>query len=43
MVRKTGVQFQVESYHSKMLLDSALPNSLHYKIRIKGKVEQSRE
>ena len=27
----------------KMVLDSALPNTQHYKVRIKGKVEQSRE
>ena len=28
---------------SKMLLDAALLNNQHYKVRIKGKVEQSRE
>ena len=27
----------------KMLLEASLRNSLHYKVRIKGKVEQSRE
>ena len=27
----------------KMVLDTALLNSEHYKVRIKGKVEQSRE
>ena len=27
----------------KMVLDAALLNTLHYKVRIKGKVEQSRE
>ena len=27
----------------KMVLDSALLNTRHYKIRIKGKVEQTRE
>ena len=27
----------------KMALDAALPNTQHYKVRIKGKVEQSRE
>ena len=27
----------------KMLLDAALLNTQHYKVRIKGKVEQSRE
>ena len=26
-----------------MVLDAALLNTLHYKVRIKGKVEQSRE
>ena len=28
---------------SKMVLDAALHNTQHYKVRIKGKVEQSRE
>ena len=28
---------------SKMLLDAALLSTQHYKVRIKGKVEQSRE
>ena len=28
---------------SKMVLDVALPNTQHYKVRIKGKVEKSRE
>ena len=27
----------------KMVLDSSLPNTQHYKERIKGKVEKSRE
>ena len=27
----------------KMVLDASLPNTQHYKVRIKGKVEQSRE
>ena len=27
----------------KMVRDTALLNTLHYKVRIKGKVEQSRE
>ena len=35
MVRETGVQ--------KMVLGAALLNTQHYKVRIKGKVEQSRE
>ena len=42
MVRKTGVQSSVESYQrfKKMVLDTTLPNTQHYKVRIKGKVEQ---
>ena len=28
---------------SKMVLDTSLLNTQHYKVRIKGKVEQSRE
>ena len=38
-------QSQVESYQrlKKMVLDATLLNSQHYKVRIKGKVEQSRE
>ena len=45
MVWETGVQSQVESYQrlKKMVLDSALLNTQHYKVRIKGKVKQSRE
>ena len=45
MARETGVQSQVESYQrlKKMVLDAALLNIQHYKVRIKGKVEQSRE
>ena len=27
----------------KIVLDAALPNTQHYKVRIKGKVEQARE
>ena len=39
------VQSQVESYQrlKKMVLDASLLNTQHYKVRIKGKVEQSRE
>ncbi len=39
------VQSQVESYQrpQKMVLDAALLNTQHYKVRIKGKVEQSCE
>ena len=29
--------------HSKIVLDPSLPNTQHYKVHIKGKVEQSRE
>ena len=45
MVRETGVQSQVESYQrlKKMVLDAALLNTQHYKVKIKGKMEQSRE
>ena len=50
MVRETGVQSQVESYQrlkkkkkKKKILDAALPNTQHHKVRIKGKVEQPRE
>ena len=45
MVWETGVQFQDESYQrlKKMVLDYALLNILHYKVKIKGKVEQSKE
>ena len=45
MVRKTGVQSQIESAQrlKKMVLDAALLNTQHYKVRIKGKVEQSRD
>ena len=45
MVRETRVQSQVEPIPNtqKMVLGAALLNTQHYKIRIKGKVEQSRE
>ena len=45
MIQQTGVQSQVESYQrpKKMVLDAALFNTQHYKVRVKGKVEQSRE
>ena len=45
MVRETGVQSQVEAYQrlQKMLLDVNLLNIQHYKARVYGKVEQSRE
>ena len=43
MVWETGVQSQVESYQrlKKMVLDAALLSTQHYKVRIKGKMEQS--
>ena len=43
MFRETGVQSLVESNQrlKKMVLDAALLNTQHYKVRIKGKVEQS--
>ena len=44
MVQETGVQFQVELYQdSEIVLDASLLNTQRYKVRIKGKVEQSRE
>ena len=45
MVWETGVQSQVKSYQKlkKMVLDIALLNTQHYKLRIKGKVAQSKE
>ena len=45
MARETWVQSQVESYQRllKMELDTTLLNTQHYKVRFKGKVEQSWE
>ena len=45
MARETWVQSQVESYQrrKKMVLDATLLNTQQYKVRIKGKVEESRE
>ena len=45
MARETWVQSQVESYQrlKKMVLDASWLNTQHYKVRIKGKVEQSRK
>ena len=45
MAEEIGVQSQVESYQriKKMILDATLVNTQHYKVHIKGKVEQSRE
>ena len=44
-VRETWVQSKVESYQrlKEMVLDASLLNTQHYKVRIKAKVEQSRE
>ena len=43
MVREIGVQSQVGSYQrlKKMVLDTSLLNTQHYKVRIKSKLEQS--
>ena len=40
MVWETGIQSQVESHQNipKMVIDAALLNTQHYKVRIKGKV-----
>ena len=45
MTWKTEVQSQVKSYQrlKKMVLDTTLLNTQCYKVRIKGKVEHSRE
>ena len=45
MVQETSIQSHVEFYQrvQKMVLDASLLNIQHYKVRIKGKVEQSRE
>ena len=45
VVRETGVQSpgQVIPKTQKMVLDAALLNNQHYKVRIKGKVEKSWE
>ena len=51
MVQETGVQSQVKSYQrlkkkkkkKKKVVDATLLNTQHYKVRIKGKVEQSME
>ena len=41
----TGVQSQVDSHQifKKMALETSLLNTQHYKVRIKGKMEQFRE
>ena len=38
-----SIQVQVIPKTQKMVLDATLLNIQHYKVRIKGKVEQSRE
>ena len=45
MVQWTGVSSQIESYQrlKKMVIDAALLNSQYYKVRSKGKVDQSKE
>ena len=45
MACEIWIQSQVESYQrlKKMVLDTTLLNTQHYKVRIKSKVEQSRE
>ena len=45
MVRETGVKSHVVSYQrlKKMVLDTSLLYTQHYKVRFKGKVEQSRK
>ena len=45
MVQETRIQSHVESYErpKKLLLDAALLNTRHNKVKMKGKVEQSLE
>ena len=45
MVRKTGVPIpgRVITKTQEMVLDAALLNTQHYKVRINGKVEQCKE
>ena len=40
---RSSIQDRVIPKTQKMVLDNALVNTLHYKVRIKGKVEQSSE
>ena len=40
---QSSIPGQVIPKTQKMVLDAALINTQHYKVRIKGKVEQSRE
>ena len=39
----TGVQSSRHTKDYKMVLDAVLFNTQHYKVRVKGKVKQSRE
>ena len=39
----SSISGQVKLKTQKMVLDTTLLNTQHYKVRIKGKVEQSRE
>ena len=45
MVRETGVQSpgRVITKTKEMVLDAAFLSTQHYKVRIRGKAEQSRE
>ena len=46
MFQETGVQSQIDSYQilkKKRVLDAPLLNTQYYKVRIKCKVEQSKE
>ena len=45
MDREMEVQSQIESYQrlKNVVLDTSLLNAQHYMVRIKSKVEQSRE
>ena len=43
MIQETGVQSRVIPKTKKIVLDAALLNTKHYKVRIKGKLEQSIE
>ena len=40
---RVSIPGRIISKTQKMLLDAALLNTQHYKVRIKGKMEQSRE
>ena len=43
MLKFENVLYYICSKAQKIVLDAALLNTQHYKVRIKGKVEQSRE